>query len=90
MSSSTPVPQKDIVFTDFDGGEGMIVDLTTKQYYRLNETAALIWRSLESGKAVDDIVADLHSSYEVSLEQAAASVERILVKLESNKLVKVN
>jgi hypothetical protein len=88
MSSSMPVPQKDIVFTDFDGGEGMIVDLTTKQYFRLNETAALIWRSLENGKAMPEIVDEIHTRYEVSREHAAASVEKLLSTLESNKLVK--
>ncbi len=88
MGSSTPVPLKDIVYTDFDGGEGMIVDLTTKQYYRLNETAALIWRSLESRKGLEDIVTEIETCYEVSHEQAAASVDRLISKLESNRLVK--
>ena len=90
MSSSTPVTAKDIVYTDFDGGEGMIVDLTTKQYYRLNETAALIWRSLEGGKDVDQIIEEMQSKYEVSREQALASIERLISKLRTNRLVDVN
>ena len=89
MHSSLAVPGKDIVFTDFDG-EGMIVDLNTKQYFKLNETAALIWRNLESAKPVDEIVAELQSRYEVTREQAAASVEKLLEKLAANKLVRRN
>ena len=58
MHSSIAIPGKDIVFTDFDG-EGMIVDLNTKQYFKLNETAALIWRNLEKGRTVEEIVLDL-------------------------------
>jgi len=90
MTSSTPMPMKDVVFTDFDDGEGMIVDLTTKQYYRLNETAALIWRNLENGKAINDIVDEMQSRYEVSREQALASVDKLVSKLATRNLVKVS
>ncbi len=88
MTSSTPVPVKDIVFTDFEGGEGILVDLNTKQYYRLNETGALIWRGLEKGRTVADIASEMQTLYEVSDDQAVASVEKLLTTLESNKLVK--
>lgn len=88
MHSSTPVPLKDVVFTDFEGGEGILVDLNTKQYYRLNETGALIWRGLENGRTVDDIVSEMEKLYEVTRERALASVDKLLSTLESNKLVK--
>lgn len=89
MHSSIGVPGKDIVFTDFDG-EGMIVDLNTKQYFKLNETAALIWRNLESAKTIDEIVAELQSRYEVTREHAASSIKRLLEKLAANNLVQTN
>lgn len=87
MQSSTLVPVKDIVFTDFEGGEGILVDLNTKQYYRLNETGALIWRGLEKGNTIGDIVSEMQTRYDVSGEHALASVEKLLASLESNKLV---
>ena len=89
MHSAIAVPAKDIVFTDFEG-EGMIVDLNTKQYFKLNETAALIWRNLERAKQIDEIVAELQSRYEVTSEQATASVEKLLEKLAANNLVQTN
>lgn len=88
MHSSTPVPQKDVVFTDFEGGEGILVDLNTKQYYRLSETGALIWRGLESGSTVEEIVSEMQTLYEVTREHALTSVDKLLLTLESNKLVK--
>lgn len=88
MHSSTPVPLKDVVFTDFEGGEGILVDLNTKQYYRLNETGALIWRGLENGSKVEDIVSDMQAHYEVTREHALTSVDQLLLILESNKLIK--
>jgi hypothetical protein len=81
-------PLNDVVFTDFDGQEGILVDLNTKQYYRLNETGSLIWRALEKGNSVEQIVSEIQDTYEVSAERARESVEKLLLNLETNKLVK--
>lgn len=89
-NSTTVVPVKDVVFTDFEGGEGILVDLNTKQYYRLNETGALIWRSLEKGWTPTQIVSEMQKLYDVSSEHAQTSVDRLLWTLESNRLVKRN
>lgn len=88
MPLSSAVPLKDVIFTDFEGGEGILVDLNTKQYYRLNETGALIWRGLEKGRSVDDIVAEMQEVYEVSRDHALTSVDKLLSTLESNRLIK--
>lgn len=88
MQSSTVAPVKDIVFTDFEGGEAILVDLNTTKYYQLNETGALIWRGLENGSTLADIVSEMQTAYDVSSEHALASVEKLLLSLESNKLVK--
>ncbi len=42
----------------------------TKQYYRLNETGALIWRGLENGNTIEDIVSEMQTHYEVTREHA--------------------
>jgi len=82
------VPLKDIVYTDFQGTGGILVDLNTKQYYQLNETGSLIWRALEKGDSIEDIVSEMRSVYEVSEERANASVEKLLLNLESSNLVR--
>src|ERR1044071_6391584 len=87
MSSSSLVPGKHVVVTDFDGGEGILVDLKTKKYYQLNETAMVVWKGLEKGKTLSEIVADITSSYEVGPEQAARSVQRIVDNSQSYKRV---
>ena len=81
-------PLNDVIFTDFDGREGILVDLNSKQYYRLNETGSLVWRGLEKGSSVEEIISEIQNSYEVSSEHARASVERLLSSLETNKLVR--
>lgn len=87
MSETRLVPQKDIVYTDFQGTGGILVDLNTKQYYQLNETGSIIWRSLENGNSVADIVSEIKRIYEVSEEHAETSVEKLLSSLESKKLL---
>ena len=76
-----------VVSTDFEGGEGVLVDLNTKKYYQLNETAMLVWRGLEQGMGFAEIVGEMTAEYEVTPERARESVERILKYFESLKLV---
>jgi len=81
------VPIKDVVYTDFQGTGGILVDLKTKQYYQLNETGSLIWRGLEQGHTIEAIAFEMSTIYEVTPEHAKKSVETLLSNLETRKLV---
>ena len=81
------IPGKHVVATDFDGGEGILVDLNTKKYYQLNETAMVVWKGLENGKSMGEIVADITSTYEVPTGQATSSVQRIVDNFQTYKLL---
>jgi PHD/YefM family antitoxin component YafN of YafNO toxin-antitoxin module len=87
MLSEIPTPHDHIVSTEFDGGEGVLVDLNTKRYYQLNETAMLVWRSLENKESLQEIINKLTSVYDVKQEHAAQSVEKLLEHLQTYKLV---
>jgi len=78
-----------VVATGFDDGEGVLVDLQKKRYYRLNETAMLVWRSLEENAPFEAIVKQMTDAYDVGVEQATASVRRILGDLETYKLARI-
>jgi len=80
-------PGDHIVCTEFDGGEGILVDLNTKRYYELNETALLVWKGLEKGLAVDDIVAEVTAEYDVPVDHARSSVTNLIARLRSYKLL---
>ena len=80
-------PHKHVIFTDLDGIEGVLVDLNTKKYYQLNETASLVWRGIERQMNADKIASEMAASYDVSLERARASVEGLLQTLFAQKLV---
>ena len=87
MNSTKLMPGKHVVVTDFDGGEGILVDLNTKKYYQLNETAMVVWKGLEKGKTMSEIVTDITSNYEVAQDHATVSVQRIVDNFQSYKLV---
>ena len=87
MNTNDLTPGKHVVVTDFDGGEGILVDLTTKKYYQLNETAMVVWKALEQGKGVTEIASDMTANYEIALENATRSVERILGNFQTYKLL---
>lgn len=87
MTSTNLMPGKHVVVTDFDGGEGILVDLNTKKYYQLNETAMIVWKGLEKGKTMGEIAADITSSYEVALDRAQVSVERIVDNFQTYKFL---
>ena len=84
---ATPIPQDHVIFTDLDGVEGVLVDLNTKKYYQLNETATLVWRRLEKRMSIDNIVKEMTELYDVSPIHAQSSLENLLRRLYTQKLV---
>lgn len=65
------------VMLNFDGGE----------YVSLNRTATDIWNALETPSKASQIVKTLIASYNISAEQCAKSVERLLVELKAEGLI---
>lgn len=88
MTNSGFAPLGHIVATELDQGDGVLVDLNTKQYYQLNETAMLIWRALENGHSFEEIVAEIKAVYKVDNEHAVTSVNRMLKEFRERKLVR--
>jgi hypothetical protein len=83
-----PAPKEHVIYTDLDGVEGVLVDLETRQYYQLNETASAVWRGLTAGKGAPEIAEQLMSTYDVTPTHALASVDAILVELNARRLLK--
>lgn len=84
--ASKLMPNKQIVSTVFDDGDGVLVDLDTKRYYQLNETAMIVWDGLEKGHSVSEIANRFTSAFDVSPEHAIDTIEKILQKFQSFNL----
>jgi hypothetical protein len=87
-ASDALVPHAHVIFTDLDGVEGVLVDLHTKQYFQLNETACVVWRGLAKGATVQAIAQEMTERYEVSADHASASVEAAIARFVGHRLVK--
>ena len=87
-SSDSPLPHDHVLFTDLDGLEGVLVDLNSKKYYQLNETASLVWRGLQKGMAIGEIAHEMTELYEVTLDRATSSVAAAVHNFERQRLVR--
>jgi len=88
MSTTGLLPHEHVIFTEFDAGEGILVDLNTKKYFQLNETGTLVWRGLEQKQTLEEIVGRITTAYDVTPEHAAESVQKLLDNLRAFKLVR--
>ena len=86
--SRLEIPTNKIVSTLFDDGDGVLVDLDTKRYYQLNESAMVVWSGLEKGHNISEIVGLLTATFSVSPEHASESVERIIRDFQANNLLR--
>ena len=81
-------PLEHIVASHLEDGDGVLVDLNTKQYYQLNESAMLIWSAIENGSSFSQVVEQIMATYDVTHERAIASTETLLRQLQERKLVR--
>jgi hypothetical protein len=68
-------------------GEAVLLHMDTKDYYRLNATAAAVFKGLERGLGRDALVDDLCAQFEVQRADAAAAVDALLAELAERRLV---
>jgi hypothetical protein len=68
-------------------GEAVLLHMDTKDYYRLNATAAAVFKGLERGLDRDALVDDLCAHFEVERAEAAAAVDGLLAELAERRLV---
>ena len=69
------------------GNETVLLELSDKRYFRLNETAAVVFRALESGEGRDGAIRRLVSGFEVDDAEAARAVDGLVADLAERKLV---
>lgn len=63
------------------GGEAVILNLETSEYYSANETGTFIWELLSSGKKIGKIAEALAAEYGIAPTQADGDIEDFLEDL---------
>lgn len=82
-------PGSDVVSTDIDDEESVLLSLDTQQYYSLNETGSRIWELLSDGHDAEAIASAITEEWDTTHEEALEHVESFLRELSDEGLVEV-
>jgi hypothetical protein len=80
-------PDPDVVVTELDDKEAVLLHLGTKMYYTLNETGIRIWQLLSEGLSISETSETIHNEYDILPDAAQKSVLNITQDLIAQKLV---
>ena len=77
------------VFTPLADGTGVLLNLDTLAYYKLNRTAAALWQEIDSGSAqsLDDLVQHTCEKYDVDDQRAHTALGEFLTHLAEFKII---
>ena len=71
-------------------GEAVLLHMDTKDYFRLNDTAAWVWKGLERGLDRAGLLQSLLERYEVEPAEAEAQLDQLLGELTQRGLISVD
>jgi hypothetical protein len=77
----------DVVDTELDQQETVLLHLQSKLYYSLNPTGTRIWQGLKRGLTLGEITHDLQEEFDISSEQAGHSVLALVDELCDQQLL---
>jgi hypothetical protein len=84
----------DVIVTELKDAEGkpeaVLLNVATQKYFSLNASGIRIWKVLEQQQPLSAAAADLVASFDISDEQAAASVMRLAAELAEAQLIAVD
>jgi hypothetical protein len=80
-------PHPDVVDTELDMGEMVLLHLETKTYYSLNVTGTRIWQGMKQGLSLQAISQRLQDVFDVDAARADGSVLALVDELLQQQLV---
>jgi len=79
--------KKEVIFTELDEDEAVLLSLENKIYYSLNETGMAIWRLINGKRTIEDISAMVAGEFSVAAERINKPVLEFIKTLEKEKLI---
>lgn len=80
------VRHPDLRLADVEG-DGVVLHLGTRRYFSVSESGLALLQALETPRTIEELVQVLLDRYEVSPEQAAASVRQFLETCRTAELL---
>lgn len=90
-SSGVPTAEYEIVEDALSrrvGGETVIIDLATEEYFGLDEVGSVLWAGLEEARPLPEIVDRVVDRFDVTRERAAADLALLVGSLVGAGLVR--
>ena len=72
QSQLTPNPE--IIYTELENGEAVLLNMDTTNYFSLNQTGTRIWSLMGDGHRLGEIAVQLAEKYDITPERAEQSV----------------
>jgi hypothetical protein len=82
-------PESEVMVTDLDEGEAVLLHLTSRKYFTLNASGLEIWRLLGEGLTLGEVSGQLVERYGIETERAAGAVSRLVAELRDAGLVRI-
>ena len=82
-------PNDDVIVTELDSDEAVLLHLDTKMYFSLNATGVWIWRQLGNELTLGDIVTKLQNEFDVMPDKAKESVINLVEQLQQEQLIDI-
>ncbi len=89
MLNQKITPHSDVIATELENREAVLLHLNTKKYYSLNVTGFRIWQLLDTGRTPVEICSAIQTEFDVTDEKARESVLKIVAELKNEQLVQV-
>jgi hypothetical protein len=80
-------PQKTDIASRIIEGQAFIVNTKTSTLHELDETGTFIWKLIEKGRTLENIVLELSSFYEVTEARAMKDAKDFLDELSAKGLI---
>ena len=86
--NQTATRSDDVLFQEV-GGEAVLLDLASEQYFGLDPVGTRIWQLLEKAPALQAVADTLHTEFEVEPSRMESDLLAIIDKLAAAGLVRL-
>lgn len=86
-TSARLVPNPDVIHTELETGQAVLLHMETHKYYSLNHTGLLVWTLLSKGETLSSISDHIAQEYGIQPEQAKSDVSQLVDELTAAGLV---
>ena len=87
LSSKAKI-RNDVLFREIEG-EAVILNLATGIYFGLGQVGTAIWRLMEQGRRLKDILQSLVKEYEIEENRCREDLLKLTQALHKNNLVEI-